>query len=459
MKRFKKMTELTAICLAVTMLAGCGQTTVTEPVVNVTEEENVSGGEEELISEGESTETSEAEEPFDGIIVKPDETVSMSNGDKIMVEGDEEFMMELTIISHYDGHGPYTAYFNVTNGDRLYEVLVEEQSEELIETYELTDKYFITGYIPHLMTVEDMTKEYITFSLSDIVVPKEAVMLSGNAEDVFEPEDYEYIETDMAFVYFDKEVKYPGNLAQVIDDTMYAVEEETGYKFYPEEEYNTCRCIRTAETYYGSNPWYGVNPYNDKINIFIVKDRGEGLRSCASSKEIVFSNENFLEKDGSIKSYNTIAHELIHVLFSNDTGECSSKIINEGLAMYYAIKVSKVLSTDYPVEKEGMIYEDDGAPYNLSEKNAEKLFLEDYIDSKTICEQEYAYGFFFITYLTETYGKDTVKEFFDVLNTKHGPRDCYYPDFICENLKEFYGEDLFTEFGKWFLQNKSKYCG
>ena len=92
----------------------------------------------------------------------------------------------------------------------------------------------------------------------------------------------------------------------------------------------------------------------------------------------------------------------------------------------------------------------------LNEENAEELFIEDYQDDSGRVG-EYRYGFYLMTYLTETYGEDTLKEFFGVLNGKHLCDELFYSDMICDNLKEMYGENIFTEFGKWYVANKEKY--
>ena len=64
----------------------------------------------------------------------------------------------------------------------------------------------------------------------------------------------------MAYIYFDKDVTYPADIEQLIDDTMRSLEKVTGYQYYPEEIYNNSFSVGTPEIYIGKNPWEGVNP-------------------------------------------------------------------------------------------------------------------------------------------------------------------------------------------------------
>lgn len=452
MKHSKKMNYLLISGLIVTLLAGCNK--------NVTQTEEIKPEViTEVIDEVDEEPVVEETKPlFDGTIVKPDEAFEMRVGEKVMVEGDEKFVLKLTKINYSEKYKIHIVTFEGEIPGVTSEVYIFENSEEEKELYNLDYDYVVTGdYIPHNMTALDVKDDYVQISLSDLINPPEAYSLSGNADDIIELGDYEYVESDMAFIYLSKDMKYPGNLATIIDDIMYSLEDETGYGFYPENPYNnsSTNINITAKTYLGENPWEGVNPYHDKVNIFIFKDNGENLISNAGNKEVVLIKEDFLNDDGTISTYEPISHELTHVLFGINSGECQSKIINEGLAEFYQTKALLNISDKYELTEREKKYTY-GLLDNLTTSNAEALFIEDYQNDNSRMG-EYQYGFFLITYLTETYGNDTLTEFFDVLNTKHRSNDSYDSDLVCENLKEFYGENIFSDFAKWYSENKSKY--
>lgn len=455
MKHSKKMNYLLISGLIVTLLAGCNK--------NVTQTEEIKPEVEtpevitEVIDEVDEEPVVEETKPlFEGTVVKPDGEFEMHLGEKIMVEGDDNFVLELTDIKYFDDDNTHIVHFNGETPGVNSEVIIFENSEEEKELYNLDYDYVVTGdYIPHTMTVLDVENDYVKISLSDTIIPPEAYTFSGNPDDIVEFDDFQYVETDMAFIYFSKDIKYPGNLPIIIDDIMYALEEETGYSFYPEDVYNDSHTSFTAETYLDCDPWKGVNPYHDKVNIFIFKDDGSMLISNASAKDVVLIKEDFLNDDGTIRNYNTISHELTHILFGINTGECQCRILNEGLAEYYQTEAVLNISDKYEIAEHEKNYTY-GLLDNLNANNSETLFIEDYQNDNSRTG-EYQYGFFLITYLTDTYGKDTLKEFFDVLNTKHRSNDVYYSDVVCESLKEVYGENVFTDFAKWYSENKSQY--
>lgn len=442
-------------------LIGCSTTTSNETTEN-----------EPIVQEEVSVQTVEAtptptEEPeaiapepeetvFNGILVKPDEEVEVKKGDCLMVEGDDAFVLNVTDVSIVNGS--LRVAFDGTEGGVTAEQVYFQLTAEEKQAYN-TDKDFeeVTGnYFPHAITITKGGTNVATIKLADRVKGMEPVILSKIPGQVFTTSDYEYVESEMAYIYFDKDVTYPADIEQLIDDTMRSLEKVTGYQYYPEEIYNNSFSVGTPEIYIGKNPWEGVNPLQQKIDIYFFSDKSNNLLcSCASSKEAIFITQDVLSEDGQVVHYDTLAHELTHVLFNGATGENTCKIMNEGEAMYYEILACQELNKKYAVDKNSLIY-DYGLLDNLNSETAESLFANDYQDD-TSKIGEYRYGFMLFSYLTENYGDETIQDFFDVLNEKHYAKDTYKADIILECLKEVYGDDIFVSFGHWYETAKNNY--
>lgn len=469
-EKFMKNTKIIALlvitALVMSSFAGCGQKddldidSLDSSEIEITDVDELS--EDETVETSEEPQKDVVEEEteipvFDGYIVKPDEEIQLKRGDQLMVEGDRSFILSVSDIGKVAG-GKLRVAFDGTENGVISQQVYFSLSEEEKQAYNTDADYEeVAGvYFPYKITITAGGTNVVTIKLSERISVKEPVVLSGNADEVYISDDYEYIETDMAFIYLDKDVSYPANLGQIIDDSMYAVEEATGYKFYPENVYCDSCSVNTANVYLGEDPWLGVNPTQNKVDIFFFKDRtDQGLVSGASSKEVILITQGILTEDGKVAYYDTLTHELTHVLFTLSTGECTSKIMNEGAAMYYEILASEKLQDKYPVNQEALEY-NYGLPDGLNDNTAESLFVEDYQNDNSRTG-EYRYGFLLYTYLVETYGDSTVNDFYDVMNTKHGNKELYDASLIADTLKEYYGDSIFSDFGKWYKDNKSKY--
>lgn len=90
--------------------------------------------------------------------------------------------------------------------------------------------------------------------------------------------------------------------------------------------------------------------------------------------------------------------------------------------------------------------------------------------------QPYEYGFGLMTYLYETYSSEEVNDFYDYLDEKLLAErssqlnedlsdeellyNIYDPgslEFEANILKEYFGEDIFQKFGKWYSDNNKRF--
>lgn len=299
----------------------------------------------------------------------------------------------------------------------------------------------------------------------------EPLELSGNPEDVVETDDYEYIIGEKCVIFVDKGCKIPGDLVVVIEDVMTALENETGMTFNNDGFYNNEDSKDWIISYFGKDYWNGFSGGKEKINIILCNDNEhEGLVSCATDRTAVFINPDFkVHKYG----IGPVAHELTHVLMDCNHDYYENKI-SEGFATYWQVNLIKALP-QYAIptvdadEKYFGLYKE-----NLNAQTAESLFLKDY--SRMDGNQPYEYGFGLVTYLYETYSLDEVNGFLNclderLLNYKRQQADEKWTDeefyenmmfmgsleFEAEVVKEYFGDDFFTKFGKWYSDNKNRF--
>ena len=89
----------------------------------------------------------------------------------------------------------------------------------------------------------------------------------------------------------------------------------------------------------------------------------------------------------------------------------------------------------------------------------EEIFIEDYHDlSGGDRGAEYVYGRYLCQFLEEEYGDDFYRQMNDKIKSKQLEYSSYnYDEAVAtkyaEALKDVFGDDVFTKFGKWCVNN------
>lgn len=311
-------------------------------------------------------------------------------------------------------------------------------------------------------------------------IPTTEIKLDGNRESKVTTTGFSYIETDDLIIFMDKDVTIPGDLVVNIEAIMKELESQLGISFNVPGYEN--RTATDMSIYYtpldGSDihpdPWDGWKT-GSKVQIFIVVDRKpEGWISGAGEDGItlceydLFSDEvwnsipdfrdNPWRRNGYI-DYSTVAHELTHTLTERN---CDlTRILTEGIAQYMGYSVVNSLADKYPsiaeVRKK-KDFDDGNMPQKVNDKNAEEIFLDDYNTLNTADRgAEYYYGRRLFEYLYKTYGpdcfKDLCKKIVDnEIELPYKEYDKAVLERYDQIMKELYGEDVFSKFGKWCVK-------
>ncbi len=455
MNRKKVGIYLLSVIMAASMVA-CGPTNVNptvEPEVPVVE--NVEVVEEpEEVAEPEVEE--EVVETFTGKYVKVGEEITMNIGDVIRVEGDDDYELRLDDLSSVNGvkKANFTQFFD----DKELPLVWWEADEDYKETFQ-TDADYVESYGSfqlYPMTLSKIARPDVVFTLDSKVIIPEKIEFSGNADVIYNSSEYNYIETEHCFIYLDKDIDIPENLGVAVEDIIASLESLTGYEFKREGAYDDDYTVNTANVYIDCDPWYGVNADKNKIDVFVFADNGTGRISCASEQEIVLIAEDVFSKNNEIK-VTTIAHELTHVLTLYNFSRLGD-IMTEGIAEVYEYKVADMLKDKYTVTEwdteKALGYLDSLA----KAKDAEKVFIADYqAEGGTLTNLPYQYGLAFNTYLYETFGDDYLHKYEAAINEGR----FYYEEpeegVEASKLKEVFGDTLFTDFHKWYKENKARF--
>ena len=295
--------------------------------------------------------------------------------------------------------------------------------------------------------------------------------LSGNPDDVVQTEDNAYIVGDKCVIFIEKGCKIPGNFLVAVEDVITELENQTGTKFNNDSIYNEVHCGEILEYYYGPDYWNGYYGDSDKVYIVLInEDEHKDAIPCAMSRTALFVDPYIQVNEQGI---GVVGHELLHSLMWCNHEHYESKI-TEGLASYWQVNLVQYLpeyAVSYYDKDESYFGFHDG---EINAQTAETLYLTEY--DRTDGNQPYEYGFGLITYLYETYSVDGVNDFLTYLDTKlmeerrkQGEEDwtdeelynnIYDVDsleFEVNILKEYYGEDFFTEFGTWYSDNESRF--
>ena len=297
------------------------------------------------------------------------------------------------------------------------------------------------------------------------------ITLSGNKEDHVITDSYSYIEGDKFFILLDKDVDIPGDFSNNISLIIDTLEKKVGYTFMGCDDLSS---FDNTTVSFGFNPWEGLK-FGKKVPIFILVDREDATyvsNACELYAEI-YNYELFsLDLWNSVPSYRdnawrrrdfvdyfTIAHELTHTL-TNRYSQVS-RAMTEGSANYFGMETLKELA-QYDEEMARNIettYLDDEVGVEVTSKNAEEIFLDDFKTLDTANRgAEYAYGRYICEYLAETYGDSFMHDYLKAVKDSGFKGSYgYYTDKERQKLtdvfKKVFGKKVFQKFGKWFEKN------
>ncbi|MBO4697508.1 MAG: hypothetical protein J5643_09565 [Lachnospiraceae bacterium] len=341
-------------------------------------------------------------------------------------------------------------------------------------------------YLPGDSYTSDCDTEFLASwkldeSTDDPALGTNLISLSGKREDTFVTDKYYYYEGDEFFIYFDKDLKIPGDFCDNIALIMDQLEKETGLSFNCP---GVVPAMSSAESFFGKDdPWKNISP-GKKVLIYVCADRENAcyISSAASNgryldlfKCELFSDElwnsvpdyrNNPEWRSDYISYYDVAHELTHTLTSRYL-EGTTYITSEGSADYYAERVLSALkerSEDF--SKSYQHFTDFNKSTTIAKKitpeTAEDIFVTDFSDVDFANRgDEYTFGRMLFEFITERYGETFLKDYL-VEAANRGLRSeftystqwAHEPEKHAQLIKDLAGEDVFKEFGKWYQSGK-----
>lgn len=436
-KRFRKTKVVTLVLIGTFLLSACG-----------TGEQNTINSTEAIPVETESLEATESA----AVVVEPvepdyyfEEEFAVAVGDTVNLEEGISFTLETL------------DYLTETENYRV-DYIMSKDGEDYPGRYFMDKEgvpfQYIEVYNIHPITLIDVNDSQAVFVVSAAPEIPDPLEVSGSVEDTYTTEDYEYVVGDRCILYLDKGVTFRGNIMADLENIMTAVEKESGFEFYVENKYSAMRISGIRESYFGVDPWPGVDEFNEKIAVYVINQPEQGYVSCAYERAIVIMEEDFrIETDGVY----AIAHELSHTIHLRN-GELLNRKLTEGFACYMGKRVAESL-TQYPTSAQCKEAYYGTFPERLNRDTAESIFMTVYEDY-AYDFKEYQYGMYFVTYLYETYGEQAFHELLQCVNEKNNENYTSATDEMqVEALKECISENIFAEFGDWYENNKNRFAG
>ena len=282
-------------------------------------------------------------------------------------------------------------------------------------------------------------------SVQTPVETQEPLVLSGNAEDSYTTTRPEYIETDKFVLYLDENITVQGNTVDLISKIMQRTEEVSGFTLTNNIGYDAGFTVFAPYEFYGETALDYVDPENKKYHIFVVAPEKYG--PCGSVGCLVL---NQIDLDIAGGEGWVLVHEYSHSLHLAN-GVYLDQVMTEGFATYNCGQVINN-SPDIPFNF--------NANYNYScynreitPENAEAIFLEEKEDGW----EDYLYGYRFMTFLTEKYGKDIFRVILTDASMDAGPWEYGYEgEKVVLYIKANTSEDVFVEFANWLEENKDR---
>ena len=332
--------------------------------------------------------------------------------------------------------------------------------------------------IPEVVEPEEIEEEVeeepeVVLTAKDLSPYKE-ITLDGVRDHHFVADDFCYIESEKYVVFLEKDVDVPGDFIVNVDAIVDELEKQLNVSSAPEDyPYDD---VQDHSGYFGMNPWEDWN-VGSKIPIFLITDEEDiGYISWACADDMVIADYAMYSEDvwNSVPGYYasdfrvredyvdypTIAHEMTHVITTRHNEMTS--IMTEGIADYMSRTVIDALAPDYPsiaICKENAYLYDNMIPEKVNADNAEKVFIDDYHEIEHADRgAEYTCGRYLCQFLDENYGDDFYSRYddqitLDGIDYAYGNYDEEVMTAYAEALKEVFGDDVFTKFGEWCVEN------
>ncbi len=238
--------------------------------------------------------------------------------------------------------------------------------------------------------------------------------------------EYTVIEDERFVLKIDANVYVPKSIKSDIYAVMDAIEEVTGLSFYPD-------CLDA--TY--------PDAQDKRVVINVVKkETGEFHNAYSTVEGVYISSGDLLICAGESMA---IIHELTHVVNWRN-GSIMSGVLAEGFSTYFTCKV--IEKQYFPSDFNS--YSNYRLDDTITSDNAESLMEEADSDGWF----GYKYGFRLMHYIMEIYGIDSYMELskrvFEEIGNLYDTNVHMIP-----RLKEYFGDDFFTEFGNWYKENES----
>lgn len=274
------------------------------------------------------------------------------------------------------------------------------------------------------------------------------IVLSGKPDDTFVADTDCYAESDEIVMFFQRDVKIRGDMLEIAENAMNNLRETTGFNF--NKNYSGDYDTDIMDLYFEPGIFADINSDSSKINILVI-NLGDGVE-WAGDDYVALTSTDF---DFTDNNYGVLYHELSHVLqFRN--GVSLGGVMDEGFATYTENKAR--LSHGIPAWNAIQFYfsvDFDEGLISESDKDFSYQF-ENYDDN-------YQYGFRFVTFLYETYGENIYS---DILSeaTKNGfdpACDTDNPEAskeanskqLLEIIKSLTTEDVLSDFSQWCNSN------
>ena len=331
-----------------------------------------------------------------------------------------------------------TFTLKLTTDDNEY--TIKGYQETVDEKRVFLERYYYEGYLLYVTNVTEDEAEYY-FGKFDESVPLE---LSGDSSDYVTTDKNQFIETDYCCVFVPENTTLRGDTAEVLDLICKNLEKESGLKFDSKSPYAKLSSYMKEKSF--PEKFWDVNADKSKVDIIVSSNQFD--HNEMNYGEIMISAEDldFDSNDGDI------VHELAHVL-QKSNGPQLDEIMSEGFAVYMTEKVIHNidgLNTDYDAYK---IYSGD--------PEIDRFAIDDrFLYSEANHDSNYEFGFRFMTYLYETYGKEFFKDYLENVS-KSDPKvfDEISSNTSLETLKTFTSDSVLKDFVGWLDNNEERFGG
>lgn len=340
-------------------------------------------------------------------------------------------------------------------------------------TIDGTDHYFGLEYnngkyeVTYLEPIDEVNITFVKKNGSDFYLkltkkgaPKKAFKVSGKASDHYVTKDFEYLESDNLIIFMPKGIHFDGNVLNRLEEYVSKVEKATGLKRKAHKSsYYNRQCV--FKTFFGTDIFSDIDPDSKKIHV-LIDDKGDYSPECSADYtgndyNYIIIHEYDLDVNNKDYFFSTFIHEYTHYVHLTNYA-CVSNIINEGYAAYIEEKVAN----GYMKLDDNSLYQERFYGYlikkgSITANNAEKLFINDYSNQRTI---SYRYGCYLTKYLIDTYGGKTYRAFLKKCTTelekkqkKDSSVEVLSGEELSKLLKSEFSKTVFKDFAGWLAKH------